>query len=237
MMNIAQKYYEGFVSLFFPQLCLACGVELPPNNEKICMACESELPKTNFHLHDNNDNVFYKRMWGRFTLRTAASLYWYNRGERTKNLIHNLKYKHQSEIAITLGQYYADYLLDAPEFQSVDVIVPVPMHPKKEKERGYNQADKFAEGLSDTFQKPWYKDALRKVTTTISQTKKGKWERIENVQNVFKINRPELLKGKHILLVDDVMTTGATLEACAIEILKVPNTQISLATIAITDYQ
>ncbi len=221
---------NDFLSLFFPNLCLACSEETPSPGSIVCVRCKAELPQTNFHLE--KENPFTERFWGRISLHSAASLYYFSKGSSTQKLIHNLKYKGRKKVGIELGNTLGYLLKEAPLFRTVDLIIPVPLHPKKERKRGFNQSDLFAQGLSESMKIPWLKNGLKRKSFTETQTQKTRMERFENVLRVFEVEDEKALQGKHILLVDDVITTGATLEACALKILKVPDTRLSLATIA-----
>lgn len=233
-MTAVRKIFGDFIALLYPNLCLACSENLPTHKEVICLRCQLELPRTNFHLEQ--ENPFTERFWGRIHIESGASLYHFVKGGRVQELLHRLKYEGKHEIGTKLGEWYGRQLKDSPFFQSIDVIIPVPLHPRKERLRGYNQSAMFAQGLAETMQKPWLKDSLIRKVFTETQTQKSRAERIENVKDVFAIQKSELLKGKHILLVDDVMTTGATLEVCGQKILEVPDTKISMATIALAEF-
>ena len=225
------QYLEDFLGLFYPELCLACSKNLPPGNETVCVQCQYYLPKTEFHKDE--DNPFVERFWGRIEIEGGAALYHFLKSSRTQKLIHNLKYKNRRQVGVNLGRLYGKTLRTANKFKEVDLILPVPLHPRKEKKRGYNQSDLFAKGLAESMEVPWRRDVLIKDQDTTTQTKKTRSERFDNVKSAFKITQPKLLKGKHILLVDDVITTGATLEACAHKLMEVPGVKVSMATIAI----
>lgn len=219
--------------MFYPKLCLSCGRNIPASQDICCVSCLYRLPKTNFHL--DRENFFTEHFWGRIPVHSGAAMYYFAKKSRTQKLIHNLKYKNKPFIGLKLGQRYGLSLKESPYFNSVQLILPVPLHPHKKKIRGYNQCDPFAEGLSKSMGIPWYAHALRRMERTETQTQKSRLDRFENVRLAFQVAQPKLLEGKHILLVDDVLTTGATLEACALQILKVPGTKISFATIAMAN--
>jgi ComF family protein len=155
------------------------------------------------------------------------------KGGKTQHLLHQLKYQGKQQVGVLLGEWYGRELKKSPWFQSVEAIVPVPLHPRKERQRGFNQSDTFARGLARTMGVPWYKNGLRRKAYTETQTQKGRMERFGNVEAVFEVGEPINLKDKHILLVDDVITTGATLEACTHTLLQLPGVKVSLAAIAI----
>lgn len=226
--------WDDFVHLLYPNLCLACELKTPPQEALTCVQCQYLLPKTNFHL--DKENAFTERFWGRMPLEAGAALYHFTKGGRTQKLIHNLKYNGKKDIGIKLGELYGEQLKASDHFKNAELIVPVPLHPRKEKIRGYNQSDAFAIGLSTSLGIPWMKDVLIRVEYTETQTKKSRAERLENVRRAFQIKKQSELIGRHVLLIDDVLTTGATLEACGEKILTIPNTKLSLATIAIAKY-
>jgi len=229
-MNIIKEYVSDFISLFYPQLCGSCGHVLQKGEEVICTFCRHYLPKTYFHLERNN--TIEKHFWGRVDIERAASCYFFQKGSRVQHLIHQLKYKSKTEVGITIGKIYGHDLLQSVDYRTVDLIVPVPLHRSKELKRGYNQADLFCEGLSAAMAKPWSKNALQRISATETQTHKTRFERWQNVGSVFRVSNPSKLAGKHVLLADDVITTGSTLEACAQIILEIPDTKVSIATIA-----
>lgn len=229
----ALRWAYNFLGLFYPNLCLACGKGLPPRQEAICLSCQYKLPKTNHHLH--LENAFTERFWGRVQLQAGAALFHFSKGGRTQRLIHNLKYEGKREIGVKLGHIYGYQLREAVVFREVNLIIPVPLHPRKEQLRGYNQSAAFAQGLAHAMAKPWLKDGLKRLEYTTTQTQKTRLERFDNVSEAFVVKHSRKLENKHVLLVDDVVTTGATLEACALKILELPGTKVSMATIAIAD--
>lgn len=229
-MKNLQQVFSDFVGLFYPDLCAACSKRKPIKKHVVCIHCLLDLAQTNGHL--KKENLFTQRFWGQIPLETGAALFYFVKGGRTQQLIHNLKYNNRSDIGIRIGQWYGHLLAESPFYQDIDYIVPVPLHPRKQHQRGYNQSDAFAEGLSESMQVPWRAGALQRILYSASQTRKSKEERLSNVLQSFEVAQPHLLENKRILLVDDVLTTGATLEACALKILDIPKTTIRMATIA-----
>lgn len=221
---------SDLLNLFYPHLCLACERNAPAYGEHICVPCQATLPLANFHLAA--ENPFAERFWGRVSIEAAAALYLFKKGSRVQHLLHQLKYRGKKEIGVLLGRQLGRQLSDSAFFKELDLIVPVPLHPRKQRLRGYNQSEMFAVGLSQGLRIPCAKDGLRRVVHAGSQTQKSREERAEKIKDYFEVKRPELLSGKHVLLADDVMTTGATLEVCAGCLLKLPGTKVSLATIA-----
>src|ERR1051326_888561 len=219
---------NDFLSLIFPKVCAACGKSLFKSEESICTYCLYHLPKTNFHLY--TDNPVVKLFWGRTNIYSASSLYSFSKGSKVQHLIHLLKYRGKKEIGQTIGKYYGKELKVAPMFSSADVVIPVPLHLQKLKKRGYNQSEMFAQGIAESMNAETSGEILIRTFASETQTKKSRFARWKNVEEVFKVILPEKIKGKHILLVDDVITTGATLEACANKILEVPGTKVSVAT-------
>ncbi len=225
------RYFDDFLCLFFPHLCLACEKNAPSYGEYICASCNATLPLANFHFDKNNPCT--ERLWGRVDVHSAAALYLFTKGSRVQKLIHHLKYDGKKEIGFLLGRQFGFQLKRSPLFSEVDLIVPVPLHPRKQRIRGYNQSEMFANGLSESMGVPHMKNGLKRIIHSESQTKKSREDRVVKMKEVFNVNQPGMLKGKHILLVDDVMTTGATLEVCASQLLSLPGTKVSIATIAI----
>lgn len=221
---------NGFLNILYPRLCWACGEHVPSKETAICIQCQYRLPKTNFH--EDRENPVSQRFWGRTAITFGTSFYYFVKGGRVQNLIHYLKYEGKGEIGVKIGQLYGTELLNAEDYKQFDLIVPVPLHPKKLKMRGYNQSDLFAQGLSESMNIPYYPNLLQRTKMTATQTSKSRMERFENVSTAFRLNQGELIKNKHVLLVDDVITTGATLEVCANILLEDKTTKVSVATMA-----
>ena len=233
MKTFISQMGDGLLSLFYPKLCLACQANQPVKSHILCVRCSFKLPQTKFHLHE--ENAFTERFWGRFPLEAGASLYRYTKGGHVQNLIHHLKYKGRQEVGIKIGEHYGHQLRESDHFKEIDLIVPIPLHPKKKHQRGFNQSDLIAIGLSRSMDIPWSNKVLAREIFTETQTQKSRLERLENVAEAFSVKTPDTLKGKHILLVDDVITTGATLEICALKIFEIEGTKVSMVTLAFAD--
>lgn len=219
-------------ALFFPRPCLACRAPLVAGEAHLCTSCRTELPYTDYHLLPPAQNPLARRFWGKLPVQHTLSYLHFLRHGRVQQLLHQLKYRGQSQVGSALGQLYGAELAEAglgPEF---DLIVPVPLHRRKLARRGYNQADAFATGLAAALPCPSAAHALRRTEHTASQTRKGRVARWQNVATVFEVAEPTEIVGRHILLVDDVLTTGATLEACGAVLLAAGARAISIATIA-----
>ncbi len=222
---------EGLLHLFYPNLCVACGEDLPAGKSCFCFSCRLKLEPTGMHLL--RDNEFTERLWGHLPLVSGAALYYFTRKSPIQRALHQLKYHDKPDIGVKIGREYGRMLQQSPLFQGVQVVIPVPLHPRKEQLRGYNQSAMFAQGLADILDIPFAPKALVRCQYAESQTKKKRIERFDNVDANFAVDQPDRLKNKHVLLVDDVLTTGATLESCGSAILRVSGAKLSLATIAI----
>ena len=233
-MNKLTRGIYDLTELFFPTLCIACANRLISQEKFLCMSCWQDLPVTNFHL--NSENKVAQLFWGRVEIKNATSFFSYRKGSRYQQLIHYIKYKGHKELGFETGRKFGFALLDSEEFKSVDVIVSVPLHPKKQKQRGFNQSEYIAKGLAESLQKPVSTENLFRQIHTSTQTQKNRFERWQNVEGIFGIKQNEEFVDKHILLIDDVVTTGSTLEACAFQLLKLNNTKVSIATLAFADY-
>ena len=223
--------FRDFINLLFPDLCIVCNENLQKNEQHICVNCLFGIPKTNFHLLI--DNPIEKRFWGKVPVFRGTAFFHFQKGSPFQKLLHTLKYKGNKEIGEVLGKYAAADLLDSPDFRDVDVIIPVPLHPKRYKKRGYNQSEWIAKGLSEVLNIPQDTISLQRVRENTTQTKKSVFERYENTEGIFGLLDKNTLSGKHVLLVDDVLTTGSTLEACVNELLKSANIKVSIFTLAV----
>jgi len=222
---------KSLAQLFFPHLCLSCQKALPQRSMFWCLTCQRNLPFTS--LHAVKDNFFTQRLMGRVKIEAGMACFYFVKGGKVQPMLHALKYGNQREVGVQLGRAYAKSLIDHPVIRTVDALVPVPLHWKKERIRGYNQAHEIAKGIGEVLEKPVYPKALLRNTNRSSQTSKSRMERLESVLSAFEMRQKDRLVGKHILLVDDVLTSGATLEACALPILALPHTKVSMVTLAI----
>ena len=227
---VVRDYLEAVLDLFYPRICAACDAAVPVRKGIFCLDCLAKLPETGFHKVA--DNPFEEHFWGRIQIEAGTSYLFYIPGGSTEHLLHNIKYNGKKHYAETIGHYFGKQLLDAKRFENLDMIVPIPLHPKKRHKRGFNQSAEFAQGLSHALNIPTSDRWVERVKMTETQTKKSREERVDNIKNAFQVRRPDKFRGKHVLLVDDVMTTGATLEACGEKILEIEGTKLSLATIA-----
>ncbi len=225
------NFVSEFLNLFYPNLCLICGNSLMRNEHQICLSCLHEIPQTGYHLQ--KDNPLEKRFWGKVPIFRGTAFYFFHKGSPFQKLLHELKYKGNKEIGVIMGKYSALELLHSPDFCSIDVIVPVPLHPKKYAKRGYNQSDLICKGISEVLQKPVDAVNLRRIRENTSQTKKSVYDRYLNTENLFELKDKTAFQNKHVLIVDDVLTTGSTIESCIKALLDTPGIKVSVFTLAI----
>lgn len=225
--------FKNLFNLFFPKVCLACSNFLSDNEEYVCTDCRHSLPVTNYHFNDSEQvkKVFY----GRVKLENATSLLRFQQKGIVQQLMHNLKYKGHEEIGLFLGSWLGEELKSSKLFKNIDVVIPVPLHKKKFKQRGYNQVSEFARQLAHNLDADYLEDILVKITNTSSQVQKSRRARWDSSREIFSVRNQNRIKGKHILLVDDIITTGATIEACSNQLLKSKNIKISIASMAIVE--
>lgn len=217
-------------NVVFPDFCPACSEQILPKGRLLCTNCLFELPFTDhFEIRENRVATHF---WGRFPIKDAAGLLYFKRSGIVQNLLHDLKYKQNKNVGVTLGKITGEKILSSPFFRDIDLVIPVPLHPAKEFLRGYNQSYIFSMGISSVIRVPVYKDILEKNKKNESQTGKNRSERLQNVDDVYVLKKIESLKGKNILLVDDVITTGSTLEACMSALKCGQPESISIVTLA-----
>lgn len=228
-----KRYTEDLINLLFPDLCNGCGKLLYRGEKDICTKCLYDLPYTDFHLYE--DNLVAKQLWGRLPLNAAMAMLYFKKGTKVQNLMHSLKYKGKTEVGITLGKLLAKKLSQSEFYADIDIIVPVPLHQKKLRQRGYNQSEYIATGLATALDLSVSTTHLLRNKATETQTKKARYTRYENMQDVFSVKNETELLNKHILLVDDVITTGATLEACGNTLLNHGIKKLSIAAVAFAE--
>jgi ComF family protein len=232
-LNLIQ-YFQGLISIVYPHACPACGNVLFRNENILCMNCYAELPKTGFQ--NDAENELARLFWGRITVKNAAAFIYFNKGSRYRNILHELKYKGQQNLGFEMGRLFGLELRET-SFSETDMIIPVPLHNSKMRKRGYNQSEFIARGISAVLKIPVQTDLISRTSETKTQTNKSRYERWENVRDTFRVEIPELLSFKHLMLVDDVITTGATIEACAAALLAVEGVTLSIASLAYANLQ
>lgn len=226
-----KSLFTNLLNLLYPNLCLICNESLMRGEEIICMKCLMEMPKTFYHLQ--SDNPVEKRFWGKVPIHRATSYFHFYKDSPFRKLLHELKYHGNKEIGQVIGRYAAADLLHTPEFSTVDVIVPVPLHPRKYAQRGYNQSEWIAKGLSEVLEKPLDTTHLIRIKENTTQTRKMVFERYQNTKGIFALKDKSVFCRQHVLLVDDVLTTGSTLEACVSALMETDYITISIFTLAI----
>lgn len=229
ILHKTQTALQNFANLAFPNNCASCNNALLQNETIICTQCLVELPKTSFH--NEPENAMHKIFWGRVPIQHATAYSYFLKKGRLQRLIHKLKYEGEKEVGYELGKHLGAVLKNSPEFMAIDAIVPVPIHPRRRQERGYNQSEWIGYGLSEVIDKPLETNAIHRRLYTNTQTKKSRFDRWKNVSSKFALTRPESIENKHLLLIDDVITTGATLEACTETLLQANETKVSIAVI------
>lgn len=237
---MAQKYSKpnyfntlltDFIALVYPELCIGCRNALKQSESMLCLRCEIDLPKTHYANHPNNS--LEKLFWYKTQIEQAAAGYFFSKKSRIQHMIHEFKYRGNQDAAIFLGEKLGTILLESNRFTQLDCIIPVPLHPKKMQLRGYNQAELIADGISNILEIPVVTQVLIRQTHNDTQTNKALFTRWTNVKTIFTIENHQIIENMHVLLVDDVITSGSTIEACANQILKISLTKVSIASLAI----
>jgi ComF family protein len=223
--------FKSLISLFYPQLCVGCSDTLVGKEQFFCSECFSKLPKT--HYRSPTDNLAFDRFLGRVSIQKAAAYLYYNKDGLGQKVVAEIKYRGNMRLGKRIGASLAEDLLPSGFFEDMDFIIPVPLHKKKLRQRGFNQSEMIAQGISGVTGIPVETRTLYRCQANVSQTKKGVYERWKNTQGIFQVKNIECFEDKHLLLVDDVLTTGSTLEACAQALLKCSNVKISILTLAI----
>lgn len=233
MENTLKTYFLSFIHLFFPRQCAVCGTSLQEGEEGICLKCNLDMPRTNYHL--SKDNPIERLFWGKMPLERATSYFFYHKGSDFRRILHQLKYGGRKDLGEVMGRFMAAELAGTGFFKDIDVIVPVPLHPRKQKMRGYNQSECVADGVSAVTGIPVDCDSVFRSKYTDTQTRKSVYERWENVDGIFGLRHPGQFRGRHILIIDDVLTTGSTTTACADVFRYVEGVRISVLTLAVAE--
>lgn len=216
--------------MVFPRVCPLCGNVLVENEKMICSRCLTDLPQT--HFRNMQDNPVARMFWGRVPFSAATSYLFFEKGNKARKMIHEIKYHDNKELGYEAGQLTGHYLLSTEAFMDIDIIVPVPLHKRKHKIRGYNQSEWIGKGVSEVLTKPIDCDNLYRKVFNPSQTRQNRYSRWKNVEGIFDLRDPGRFAGKHLLLLDDVITTGSTIEACSLALRKAPGARISIVSLA-----
>ena len=221
------SFWRRLLDLISPRPCVVCGQRLTMTEETLCTKCNFHLPRTDYQ-HDPYENEMAKLFWHQIPIERSAALFFYESHAETANIIYELKYKNHPEIGEAMGRMVAQEYKVSGFFDGIDIIVPVPLTRKRQRQRGYNQSIEIARGISQITQLPVCDKVVRRIAFDGSQTRKGRWERNENVEHVFELVDGAATEGKHLLLIDDVVTTGATIISCAQELIKAGDVKISV---------
>jgi ComF family protein len=230
-MITAREIRDSFIHLFFPHVCAGCGSDIINEQNELCLRCTEELPRTDFELH--RDNPVEKKFWGRLQIQNATAQFYFAKESLIQKLIHQFKYRSNKGLGLQLGRMMG-YALGKSSRFSADALIPLPLFPHKEKRRGFNQSEILCNGIAEYMHLPVLKDIIIRPQHTETQTHKGRIERWKNMEGKFVLTKPGAIEGKHVLLIDDVITTGATLESCGSELLKAKNVQLSIASLCVT---
>lgn len=230
IMSPVKHLIHDFARLFFPHRCAGCGTDILNKASPLCLRCLHQLPLTNFHLYANNP--VEKQFAGTLPLVSAASYCYFSRHTLVQHLLHELKYRGNAATGLFMGRLMGKALQESERFAGIEALVPIPLHPAKARRRGYNQAGLLCRGMAEVLQLPVITDAVIRRKDMASQTHKNRVERWQSMQEQFQLVQPGGAAGKHLLLADDVITTGSTLHACAQALLQAPGVQLSIATLA-----
>ena len=221
------SFWTRLLDLVSPRTCVVCGNRLSVSEEALCSKCNLHLPRTGFQ-REPSENIMAKVFWGQIPIERAAALFYYESHAETANILYELKYKNHPEIGEVMGRMMARELLPSGFFEGIDALLPVPLARKRERERGYNQSKELAKGMGEITGLPIYDNILRRIVFEGSQTSLSRWERNENVEKVFRLVDGSSIAGKHLLIIDDVVTTGATVISCVRELVKAGDIKVSV---------
>lgn len=232
LFEYCKQLFSDCSHLFFPHCCEGCGTDVLSTDAYLCARCLFEMPKSG--MIERPSNILELRLRGRFAFHAAAAGYYYRKEGLIQHLIYQLKYGGKREIGVFLGQLLGYELLKSNRFATVDALIPIPLNEKKFRKRGYNQAEAICEGIAHIWQKPVVTNLVGRALNTTTQTKQTQMGRWSNVQKAFALSDKIGAEYSHLLLVDDVITTGSTIESCANELLQIPNITISILGVAFT---
>jgi ComF family protein len=226
--KFAYSWIKDVAGLLFPDICPGCGSSLLGNEHLLCLRCKCEIPLTHFDVMEGNpvEQIF----WGRVPVKAATSYARFEKGGRVQHLLHALKYRGNKELGVIMGELMGEGIEQNSRFSGCDMVIPVPLHQRRQRWRGFNQSEMLAKGVAKAIQKPLRSDLLVRQVYTSTQTRKGRYQRWENVDGIFNVVNPDDINGKSVLLIDDVVTTGSTLEACASALVKHPGVKVSIMT-------
>lgn len=226
------SFWHRLINLIAPQACAVCGARLGIGEEVICTTCNLHLPRTGFASHAY-DNEMARRFWARIPIERAAALFFYEAGSEVSRIIHQLKYNDHPEIGERMGKMAAEELALHGFFDRIDLIIPVPLERKRQRQRGYNQSEEIARGVSEVAGVPVVTDAVARTSFHGSQTQKNQQQRVANVENAFQATGKRELNGKHILLIDDIVTSGATICSCVTALLQDADFKVSVMSLGV----
>jgi len=221
---------KDIVDFIFPRFCITCEDRLSTQEQYLCLSCLAKLPRTNLHLQ--KENRMEQLFWVRLPIENAVSFFFYD-AENVRKIIWDFKYNSQPKVATYLGELYAHEIASSGFFDGIDCIIPIPLATLRYLKRGYNQSEEIAKGINKETGIPIIKDAVKRTKNNITQTHLDKQERQENVEGIFKLCKPEKIRGKHILIIDDVITTGATVCSLGKTLMQAGDIKISVLSLAL----
>jgi len=225
--------FGRLIDFLAPRGCASCGCRLGMDEHVLCASCNAYMPRTDYHLNPM-DNEMCRLFYGRIAIQRAAALFFYQPNSSESRMIHRLKYGNRPEIGYFLGRMAATEWVSSGFFDGIDIIIPIPLNKKRERLRGYNQSSEIARGVADVTHLSIVDNAMKRIRATESQTNVNPQQRLDNVKDAFSLRRPDLVMGKHVLIIDDIVTTGATVSACGMELMKAGGVAISVLSLGFT---